>query len=222
MAAMIRSIRWQAAGLVMAMAALLTGALLLEGRLDRSVTALIRGTALARMQAAAAGQVLSAMQDAETGQRGYLLTMRDYYLEPYQQAEAQLGALLDRLDGLARGTPWLQDEAAQLHALVDAKTAELNRTVALAREGGRDAAMPTVLTDAGKTATDGIRRSVDRISLRAEAERAQLADRCKPASAPAPTPSRPPSCWASCCWAWPRCCCCGTAPACWTPNAANA
>ena len=175
MAAVMRSIRWQAAALVVAMATLLAGALLLEGRLDRSVAALIRGTALARMQAAAAGQVLSAMQDAETGQRGYLLTMRDYYLEPYQQAEAQVGALLDRLDGLARGTPWLQDEAAQLRALVETKKAELDRTVALAREGGREAAMPTVLTDAGKTAMDGIRRSVDRISLRAEAERAQQA-----------------------------------------------
>ena len=168
-------VRWQALVLLAIMAGLLGGGAVLQRRLDASILALIRGTTAARLQAAAAAEVLTALQDAETGQRGFLLTMRDYYLEPYQQAVARVDPLMDRLAALARGTPWLEAETAELRPLVAAKTAELARTIATARGVGRDAALPMVLTDEGKVMMDGIRRVVEHIEDGAERRRAQLA-----------------------------------------------
>src|ERR1700735_5030777 len=41
--------------------------------------------------------VLSTVRDAETGQRGYLLTGNESYLQPYTAAAQEMGARLDAL-----------------------------------------------------------------------------------------------------------------------------
>ena len=79
-----RSARWKAAGLLLATLLLLAVTVLSEREVAHSITAASERGGIARMQAGAAQQVLSAVQDAETGQRGFLLTGRAYYLEPYQ------------------------------------------------------------------------------------------------------------------------------------------
>ena len=56
-------------------------------------------------------RVLSLVQSAETGQRGYLLTGQDPYLGPYRMAFEQLPPMLDRLQDLA------SDEPQQLQSL---------------------------------------------------------------------------------------------------------
>jgi len=167
-----RSVRWKAAGLLAATLLLLTAAVLFEREVTQSITAASERSGIARMQAGAAQQVLSAAQDAETGQRGFLLTGRAYYLEPYQHAAARIASLLDRLDELGKDTPWLRDEAAPLRDLVPRKLAELEQTVALARAGKDQEAVDLVLTDEGKALMDDIRVAVQRIMDRAEAERA--------------------------------------------------
>ena len=96
-----RAVRWQAAMLLLLTLSLLTAALLFEREVARSISEAIDRTTLARMQASAARQVLSTVQDAETGQRGFLLTGRAYYLEPYQQATAQVATALKHLDELS-------------------------------------------------------------------------------------------------------------------------
>ncbi len=170
-----RAIRWQGAALLLVVAALLSAAVVLEHEVGRSIQGLLEGTSLARQQAGVARQVLSAVQDAETGQRGYLLTRRPYYIEPLQQENAQVPALLDRLAALAEGSPWLQDEAAPLRGLVARKLEELDRTVTLSRAGQQQQAIELVLTDEGKALMDDIRNTVQRIVDRAEAERASRA-----------------------------------------------
>ncbi len=50
-------------------------------------------------------RILSLVQSAETGQRGYLLTGQDLYLEPYQMAIEQLPAMLDRTSELVSDNP---------------------------------------------------------------------------------------------------------------------
>jgi signal transduction histidine kinase/CheY-like chemotaxis protein len=166
-----RSVRWKAAGLLAATLLLLAAAVLFEREVTQSITAAGERSGIARMQAGAAQQVLSAAQDAETGQRGFLLTGRAYYLEPYQHAAARVSSLLDRLDELGKDTPWLRDEAAPLRELVPRKLAELEQTVALARAGKGQEAVDLVLTDDGKALMDDIRVTVQRIMDRAEAER---------------------------------------------------
>lgn len=166
------SVRWKAAGLMLATLLLLAAAMLFEREVSQSIRAAIERTALARAQAGAALQVLSAVQDAETGQRGFLLTGRAYYLEPYQQAAARVALVLDRLGELGKDTPWLREESAPLRELVPRKMAELGRTVELAHAGQHQAATDLVLTDDGKVLMDDIRLTVQRIVDRAEAERA--------------------------------------------------
>ncbi len=166
-----RSVRWKAAGLLLATLLLLAAAVLFEREVSQSIKAAIDRTGLARAQAGAALQVLSVVQDAETGQRGFLLTGRAYYLEPYQQAAARVPLVLDRLGELGKDTPWLREESAPLRELVPRKMAEMERTVELAHAGQHQAATDLVLTDDGKALMDDIRLTVQRIMDRAEAER---------------------------------------------------
>lgn len=48
--------------------------------------------------------VLRLVVDAETGQRGYLITDDPVYLEPYQEATSQIDARLARLDSLTKNS----------------------------------------------------------------------------------------------------------------------
>jgi len=166
-----RAIRWQAVVLLLVVATLLSVAVLLERQVGSSIEGLVESTSMARQQAGVTLQVLSATQDAETGQRGFLLTGRAYYLEPMQQATARITMLLDRLSALAASSPWLGDEVPPLRGLVHRKMEELKQTVALARAGQRQQAIDRVLTDEGKALMDDIRRTVQRIVDGAEAER---------------------------------------------------
>jgi len=170
-----QAVRLQGAALLVAVMTLLSAVVALEQQIGQSIQGLIDSTALARMQAGAARQVLSAVQDAETGQRGYLLTQRPYYLQPMQQATAQMDAVLDRLSTLAETSPWMRDEIAPLRGLVRRKLEELSRTVALSRAGRQQEAIDLVLTDEGRALMDGIRGTVQRIVDRAEAKRASQA-----------------------------------------------
>jgi len=166
-----RAVRWQAAALLLVTLSLLTAAVLFEHEVGKSINEAIDRTTLARTQAGAARQVLSVAQDAETGQRGFLLTGRAYYLEPYQQAAARMAAALGHLDALGRATPWLREEAAPVHEIVRRKMAELEQTVALSRAGQQQAALDLVLTDDGKALMDDLRRTIQHIVDRAETER---------------------------------------------------
>ncbi len=78
-------------------------------------------------------RVLSLLQDAETGQRGYLLTHRETYLEPYSAAlpaiDGEIAALRKLVNENERGTATLDALAADAHA----KFGELGETIALAR-----------------------------------------------------------------------------------------
>jgi CHASE3 domain sensor protein len=116
----------------------------------------------------AASQLLSMVQDAETGQRGFLLTGEERYLAPYRRAIAdlprELPALVERI--VADG-----GDAAAARALqqqVEAKLAELGETVSLAQSGAVEEALAVVRTDRGKAVMDAIRQSVAGIEARSE------------------------------------------------------
>src|SRR5579872_2726296 len=102
--------------------------------------------------------LLSSMVDAETGQRGFLLTGRERYLEPYQRAVTGIPALFDRLMRLEESIG--QNELKpiqQLRSLGKAKLDELSETIELRRRSGLDAALPVVLSGRGKAIMDQIR-----------------------------------------------------------------
>ena len=106
---------------------------------------------------AALDTLLSDAQDAETGQRGFLLTGNDKYLDPYTAALAAIPSQLNTLAQLTNDNPTQQANIVTLKSHVDAKLAELKETIELRRSQGTDAALAIVNTDRGKAEMDAIR-----------------------------------------------------------------
>jgi PAS domain S-box-containing protein len=102
----------------------------------------------------------STITDAETGQRGYVLTGREPYLAPYQEARATLPARLARLRSLTADNPVHQKRLALLEPRIQAKMVELGETVELRRKDGIAAALAVVETDRGASLMSGIREDV--------------------------------------------------------------
>ncbi|SEJ03217.1 Signal transduction histidine kinase [Sphingobium sp. AP50] len=101
--------------------------------------------------------LLSATQDAETGQRGFLLTGADSYLDPYKSATTAVGDGLKTVTDLTRDNPTQQTNIVGLRRHIDAKLAELRETIDLRRTQGFQAALAVVTTDRGKIEMDAIR-----------------------------------------------------------------
>jgi CheY-like chemotaxis protein/CHASE3 domain sensor protein len=101
--------------------------------------------------------LLSTLKDAETGQRGYLLTGDEKYLQPYLSAQAGLPGELAKVRPLLAGR---SDQLRRLDSLESAaqqKMDELEATVTEARAGRVDAALRIVRTDRGRLYMDQIR-----------------------------------------------------------------
>ena len=103
-------------------------------------------------------RVLARLTDAETGQRGYLLTGRGNYLEPYLAAERDATSALDSLRVLLAGRPNQLTRVDSLATLSAGTFAELDTTIAMARVGLRDSAVAIVDSGRGKRYMDGARR----------------------------------------------------------------
>jgi signal transduction histidine kinase/CheY-like chemotaxis protein len=94
-------------------------------------------------------RILSLVQSAETGQRGYLLTGRDAYLAPYDRANAELPGTLDHFRDTVSDNPQQSQPLQQLRDLISAKLDELRSTVDTYKAGHRDAALAAVDDDNG-------------------------------------------------------------------------
>lgn len=97
----------------------------------------------------ATGALLSNVQDAETGQRGYLLTGEESYREPFQSALGEQLAIRRTLRQLTAGNAAQQAILKTVDRLVEAKFSELQQTMELRRTAGLDAALAVVRTGAG-------------------------------------------------------------------------
>ena len=104
--------------------------------------------------------VMSALKDAETGQRGFVLTGEERYLEPYHAAGGQIHHDIETLVALTRDNAAQQQGLRQVQELSDAKLAELQETIQLRKRSGLAATLPVILTDRGKTTMDDLRRVV--------------------------------------------------------------
>ena len=129
---------------------------------------------------AALDDVLSAVKDAETGQRGYLLTSNEAYLSPYNAAAQEIGSRLEALRRLTLNSPAQQDRLTTLKQRVDAKFGELKRSIDLRQSEGPAAALAVVQSGRGKQDMDEIRADVstmehEEVGLR-EVRLAEMAD----------------------------------------------
>ncbi|HEU5049848.1 MAG TPA: CHASE3 domain-containing protein, partial [Gemmatimonadales bacterium] len=113
--------------------------------------------------------LLTGVQAAETGLRGYLLTERDDYLVPFEKAKEDVAGHRARLAPLADDVPTI----ARIDTLADRKIRELDSVFAAYRSGGIPAARAAVLGGSGRTLLDSLRETVSTLSdERAEAGRA--------------------------------------------------
>jgi len=103
-----------------------------------------------------AGNFLSALKDAETGQRGYLLTGEESFLEPYLVQRDSLSRQLQELQRLTL-LPAARKHLDAVAPLTEAKLAELSQSIELRRQQGMPAAMALERSGQGKPLMDSIR-----------------------------------------------------------------
>jgi signal transduction histidine kinase len=94
--------------------------------------------------------------DAETGQRGFLLTDRAEYLAPYNKALQPIGELLTGLETHYSGQPTANAIVDKLSEQVNARLSFIATTIRLKQEGKSDAVAELVLTGFGKEQLDEI------------------------------------------------------------------
>ncbi len=107
-----------------------------------------------------AEELFSVLKDAETSQRGYVLTGKDSYLAPYNDARGRVQEELDSLKALTDDSRTQRARVASMEVRVKSKMAELASTVTARRTQGFDAAQALVMTDAGKIDMDMIRQAL--------------------------------------------------------------
>ena len=107
--------------------------------------------------------VLSAIKDAETGQRGYLITGKDSYLQPYDAGLRAFDEGLATLRRLTAGEPALAALVMRIGELGRLKREEMAIVIADFRTRGREAAFARVSEDIGKNDMDQIRQAGQRI-----------------------------------------------------------
>jgi signal transduction histidine kinase/CHASE3 domain sensor protein len=91
-----------------------------------------------------------AVRDAETGQRGFLLTGKEDYLAPYNDARARAAFLQGELQRLTADNPAEQARLKAFAPILQLKFEELAQTVQLRRTDGLEAALAIVRNDTGR------------------------------------------------------------------------
>jgi len=126
----------------------------------------------------AINHLMQNMLDAETGLRGYLLTSDERYLEPYNKAITSINGDMDQLRELFIDEPDDLTIFSPLSRQVSRKTAEMELSLRLFREGNEEAWRFVMFTDMGKQNMDAIRsytrQLTERSDARAEAKRSDV------------------------------------------------
>src|ERR1700677_5160491 len=115
--------------------------------------------------------LLSSIKDAESGQRGFLLTGDRKYLGPYEKALTGIPRELDDLSKTAQTAPREAAQVARIRSLVIDKLAELKQTVQVRDLQGDEAAMALMRTGEGRLTMDEVRAAGAVLVSREEAGR---------------------------------------------------
>jgi len=107
-----------------------------------------------------ARELILALVDAETGQRGYLITQDAQYLKPYELATATLGATYRSLLELIENNPGQLSQIAPLAEQITQKQEEMARSIQLAADGNLAQALALVRSGEGQRVMDGLRDTV--------------------------------------------------------------
>ena len=114
-------------------------------------------------------QLFIQIQNAETGQRGFLLTEDNSYLTPYLIGIDRIQELLRTLQNKTKDNPSQQTRLLNLSTLIDAKLRELKRTIDLANNNEKAAALRLVRSDLGQSLMLQIRQLLDEFNSEEQA-----------------------------------------------------
>ena len=109
----------------------------------------------------ALGDIISLAKDAETGERGYIITGEPTYLDPYNSAVARLDEQIKLLEQLTAHNPTLQGRVPVLKNRIADRLRILEEGILLRKEKGFNAARQIVLMGHGKAEMDELRKQID-------------------------------------------------------------
>jgi signal transduction histidine kinase len=107
--------------------------------------------------------LVKSLLDAETGQRGYLLTERREYLRPYEQAQKESRSLLAWLNDYYAKDPNTAPTMLEIAKETEAKLSELATTIELHDRGVENAWRELMLSDIGREKMEHVRKLGERL-----------------------------------------------------------
>ncbi len=116
---------------------------------------------------------LSSTLDAETGQRGYLITQNDSYLAPHKDGLENAERHLRSLEALQGGNAEQLSRLTELRKLWEEKSEVLTLKIKIAKEADIETARAAVGHDRGKIIMDRIRQIVSEIETKTMETRAE-------------------------------------------------
>ena len=102
--------------------------------------------------------------DAETGQRGFVLTLDPTYLQPYLEARREIPRELEELGSLTQSNPVQVMQIATVKKLLDARLAEMDQSLTLKRDHGDDALRQFLISHQGVVTMSSLRLALDGMS----------------------------------------------------------
>lgn len=127
---------------------------LFQARMTQSYATQVVELRNARSEAFA---LFSVMQGAETGQRGYLLTQNENFLQPYERSMSEIVQSVERLEQALRQEKTYAETIPRIRFLVDEKLKELRDTVAMAQAGDIAGAISIVRGEYGREVMEELR-----------------------------------------------------------------
>jgi diguanylate cyclase (GGDEF)-like protein len=118
--------------------------------------------------------LIDRLKDAETGQRGYVITGMESFLEPYYLASNELPSIKHQLLELANRSPTQKSDIEWILRLTELKFNEMAETISLRRDKGFTAVQPVINSEQGKQYMDELRGLIDAHAQHAMQEQNEL------------------------------------------------
>jgi signal transduction histidine kinase len=109
-------------------------------------------------------EMATVLLNAETAQRGYLLTAREEYLKPLEYAKEQLPKLENRLAASLASRPDRWEDLDKIRQIMMRKLVELETTIQIFKLGDKDKALEMAATEEGRALMDAARSTIIALS----------------------------------------------------------
>lgn len=145
----------------------------------RTITRIVRQSGHSRAILSELEGMMTALTEAESGQRGYLLTGYVLYLEPYRKALSTLPGRLTRLESMVANNPDQKRRVNELSRLLDQRRRDLGQAVVMHRTGKKEGALTVMKSGRGKRLMDRSRQAASAVANQVQSELAQNEQRAR-------------------------------------------